>query len=291
MLIASALGAAALLDRRLTRAGRSDLGSFGVDDLGFIFVLCASAVVGAALAIRRRHIVGWLFLALASVTAAIAPSSSYAVYGTLIDPAKPAPARFLAVFEDTAFVVWFVIISLILHLTPTGKALTPRWGRAAAISSTCGAVGFVIAMVSDRDLDPPYEGIQNPLALPGVGGFLAEVASPLILVGTFGLLVGAASLVLRFRRSRGVERQQLLWFAVVAIPAAVCVGASIVVAMTTNNQLALAALAGLGMALVPIGAGLAISRYHLYDIDRILSRGLTWLLVSGCARPPSMRPW
>jgi hypothetical protein len=100
----------------------------------------------------------------------------------------------------------------------------------------------------------------------------------LLLTG-LGIPVGAASLVVRFRRSRGVERQQLRWLALAAALLAV-----VVLAMVTLGAAGLEApfgwLSAGCVVLLPLAIGAAILRYRLYDLDRIISRTLAWGLLT-----------
>jgi len=138
--------------------------------------------------------------------------------------------------------------------------------------------------VASGPLDPHYQLLGGPFDLRGLGGVLL-VVNQLALAGTtLAVVVGAGSLVVRFRRARGVERQQLRWVAsaaalvVLAAPVAlggVAVGATAVVTWTLSTCL----------ATLPLALGAAILRYRLYDLDRIVSRtlayGLLTLLLGG----------
>jgi hypothetical protein len=88
------------------------------------------------------------------------------------------------------------------------------------------------------------------------------------------IVLSWASFVVRFRRSRGVERQQLRWFLVGASVLGAQIVFSIVLNPPSNWPFAL------GSSAVPIAAGIAITRYHLYDLDRLLSRAVAYLAVS-----------
>jgi uncharacterized oligopeptide transporter (OPT) family protein len=91
--------------------------------------------------------------------------------------------------------------------------------------------------------------------------------------------LGAWSLVVRFSRAGGVERQQLRWLVVAAVPVAAAVTVLAVQALT-GSQVDLGWLVGVCLAVLPLGIGAAILRYRLYDLDRILSRTLTWGLLT-----------
>jgi hypothetical protein len=128
-------------------------------------------------------------------------------------------------------------------------------------------------------LAPEHPEVENPLAVPVPTGLLlavAAVAAVLVLV----TLVGAAgSLVVRFRRARGTERQQLRWLAVGAALAAMALLVAVTAGAMGRDGVVLAAL-GTCVALLPLATGAAILRYRLYDLDRILSRTLAYGLLT-----------
>ena len=94
-----------------------------------------------------------------------------------------------------------------------------------------------------------------------------------------GLVAAGFSLLVRFRRSQGVERRQLLWLAVAVVPLPAFVALAF---YASEDHPLLLSLATAGfVVLIPVAAGLSIAKYHLYDVERILSRAVTYLLVSG----------
>jgi hypothetical protein len=126
--------------------------------------------------------------------------------------------RAAAVIGDGSFVPWLVLVAFVLHLTPTGSTLGRRWALAARVTALAGTFCLAARLISPRTLSAPYERVTNPWALAK----LAEVTDPIaaaatLLVGA-GLIVAGASLVVRFHRARGADRQQLLWLALVAVP-------------------------------------------------------------------------
>ena len=98
-------------------------------------------------------------------------------------------------------------------------------------------------------------------------------------VAGLAIPAGAWSLAVRFRRARGVERQQLRWLAVGAAPVAVAVAALTAQALT-GNEVNLNWLPGVCLAILPLAIGAAILRYRLYDLDRIISRTVTYGLLT-----------
>jgi hypothetical protein len=95
-----------------------------------------------------------------------------------------------------------------------------------------------------------------------------------------GLLVSAGSLVVRFRRARGLERQQLRWLALAAALSAVALLVAVAVAVLGAPLGVVLFAAGISVALLPLATGAAILRYRLYDLDRIISRTLAYGLLT-----------
>ena len=120
---------------------------------------------------------------------------------------------------------------------------------------------------------------MDPVTIPALAGavLVAIVVGFFLTVG--GLVVGAGSLVARFRRARGVERQQLRWLALAA--ALTGVGAAVVgVGMAMGATAVPLFAAGVCLVLLPLATGAAILRYRLYDLDRIISRTLAYGLLT-----------
>ena len=207
-------------------------------------------------------------------------------YGLLARPGALPAARWVAVYSPATLYVGFVCVGLVLLLTPSGSLPSPRW-RWWAWLSAAGPVVFILALTVGPGLViMPYQSVIDRFTVPALAGAVVAAIAGAFAIAAGGLAVGVWSLVVRFRRARGVERQQLRWVAFAAamtvLPAAL-VGASVVVDATGAVLVVLAA--GVCMALLPLAVGVAILRYRLYDLDRIISRtlayGLLTLLLGG----------
>jgi len=276
------LAAALPLDRSLTAAGRGDLANLvKLEAVPILLGIASAAVVGLALATRRSsNPVGWLFLGLADSIALSAFTDNYGRYGALVrEPPLPGSSA-VAVYGDTSFVAWLIFLSLILLLTPTGRPPSPRWRWLAATIVVAGVASILFHLVSAAPLEPPVDAVRNPMAVTALGDIPLFAGFVTLIICNLAFLVAAASIVVRFRRSRGDERRQLLWLVLVALVLPVVVVASFVAAYTQQPAL-LIITAGLYVAVVPVGAGLSITRYHLYDVDRIVSRATSYVLLSG----------
>lgn len=274
VLVAAALAGIVATDRALP----PDLGLLRTGgDWVYVVAAVTSTAVGTALtAGRPRHPVGWCFLGLGLSIGGSGALSSYGLWGTLFHPGSLPAAAEVAAVCNVLFIVWLVLIGLVCYLTPTGQQLSPGFGWAARAMVAAAAVWLGLSVISTEPMDMPFEAVPNPWA---VATSLGPVGSVAAVVTNALLLVGAASLVVRFRRARGDERRRLLWMAVAVLPLPAVVVLAFVASRTGDDQL-LNAAAGIEVAVLPVGAALSITRYHLYDVERILSRAVSYLLVS-----------
>jgi hypothetical protein len=141
------------------------------------------------------------------------------------------------------------------------------------------AVTLVAATVAPGSLDPLAQFVAGPMDPQVYGGALRVANQLALLVGILTVLAGAASLVVRFRHARGVERLQLQWVALAAALTGLSILATaVLVAVGEVNLGAWASV--VGVAFLPLATGAAILRYRLYDVDRIVSRTLGYGLLT-----------
>jgi MFS family permease len=249
-----------------------------------VLATVSAAAVGALVASRRpRHPVGWLLLGVGLALVVTLLVQAYVDYGLLARPGSLPGARYLAGFAYGTALIWVSCAGFVLLLTPTGSLPSPRWRWWARLAAAAPVMMVLGSVVQPDPLAPDYYG--NPLAVPVLARVLAVLAVAGAAVVLASLLVGAGSMVVRFRRARGVERLQLRWLAYAAALAAGLLLVALVAAfLLANDNLVFMSLA-LGMALLPLATGAAILRYRLYDIDRIVSRtvayGLLTVLLGG----------
>jgi hypothetical protein len=190
---------------------------------------------------------------------------------------------------DANVVVIPALIGFVLLLTPIGKLPSPRWRWWARVAAAAPVVGLVSLTLGP--FREPGQAVANPLAVGALAGPLRVVRGVAFAVAGLAIPVGAWSLVVRFRRARGVERQQLRWLAVAAVAVAV---AALATQALTGSEVDLGWLAGVCLAVLPLAIGAAILRYRLYDLDRIISRTLAYGLLTlllAVATPGSCWGW
>ncbi len=241
-----------------------------------VFVMLPS--VGAILAIRRpANPIGWLFIATALGFIIGIFSTEYVGRAGIGGASLP----FVVLVDWVS--AWCGNLSIILAavwiplLFPDGHLPGPRWrvvAWAAAILTVVGTLALAIV----PDGEHGYAGtLPNPIAVSGPIGEVAAAFVNLYFPALVVLcLLSLSSLANRFHRSRGVERQQLKWFlfAVGFLVAAVAASAA------TQLEVAWVAVL-LGLSSLPVAAGIAILRYRLYDIDRLVSRTIAYVAVTG----------
>ena len=244
-----------------------------------LLVTVSAATVGALVASRRPgHPVGWLLLGVGLGLVVTELIQAYVDYGLLARPGSLPGARYLAGFAYSTVLLWVSCAGFVLLLTPTGSLPSPRWRWWARLAAAAPVVMVVGAVVQPDPLAPDYHG--NPLAVPALARVLVVPAVAGVVVVLVSLLVGAGSLVVRFRRARGTERLQLRWLAYAAALAAGLLLVALVAGFLLANDNVTFASLSLGMALLPLATGAAILRYRLYDIDRIISRTLAYGLLT-----------
>jgi hypothetical protein len=250
-----------------------------------VLSLVSAATVGAVLAARRpRHPVGWLLLVLGLSLALGGVVPAYAAYGLLARPGALAAAHAVARSWPVTVVTAQTALAFVLLLTPTGSLPSPRWRWWARVTAAAAVILLVGLAVARGPLDPQYQVLGGPFDFRGQGGVLLVVNQLALAFTTLAVVVGAASLVVRFRRAGGVERQQLRWVAWAA-------GLAVLGAVVALGGLAVGATAVVTWAIstcfavLPVAIGAANLRYRLYDLDRIISRtlayGLLTLLLGG----------
>jgi hypothetical protein len=276
------LAATAWLDRLLRRAGLPELTWLEASSIPLVVAAVSAATVGAVLTARRpHHPVGWLLLGLGLSLTMWGLTFAYTRYGLVARPGALLAASYLAGFHTGTTLIWLSCASFVLLLTPTGSLPSPRWRWWARVAAAAAVVWLLASVVHPAPLYPEYPAVGNPLAVPFLSRGLLDVVQPAAAVVVLAsLVVGAGSLVGRFRRARGTERLQLRWMAWGAGLAAVAL-LTAMAALVLEDDLHLTDLAlGVTAAVLPLATGAAILRYRLYDLDRIISRTLAYGLLT-----------
>jgi hypothetical protein len=247
------------------------------------------AVVGGFLVARRPHyVMGWLLAAVPLLLGVLSSAHSYAAYQILEAGREPTLALSLLAWPNNWY--WYLTLSIfflyIPLIFPTGRLPSRRWRIVAWVGSvgvvgvcSLGAISGEIGLQVSQTAAGPAETIPNPLGVAGVVHVeqlpVMEIFGAVLLASMLGAL---ASLVVRFRGSGGVERQQIKWLALAFTFLPLSLGLEMLGAQLTEQLQGIGFLAGLNA--IPLAIGLAVLRYRLYDIDRIISRTLAYVLLT-----------
>jgi hypothetical protein len=182
---------------------------------------------------------------------------------------------------------WLLFIFPIFHLLqvfPTGRVLTPRWRWLAYLE--VGMIVVFLALVTfSEEIGPSSEEVSSTVSNPI--GFVPSTIweSGFSEAWTVGLLIlvvgGGASTVVRFRRARATERQQLKWLLGALVIFAVVYAISAITVETFNSNIFLDVLFLLSVVAIPLAMTLAVLRYRLFDIDLIIRKTLVYGLLTG----------
>ena len=238
-------------------------------------VVVSFGVVGAVVITHLPdNRVGWLLWGSGAVLAWATAGTAYAT-NSVVSCGGCLPATVpIAVLTNMAFGPVVGVVGIFIPLLfPNGRLPSPRW-RPVAWFGIVATVAFTISIAVTPG--PMSGGVENPIGIdaPGAQNGAIQIVS---LAGLCAAIVLAlASVVWRFRHSGAVERQQLRWFEY----AGVLMLAGLVVGLAGPFDAAWVVMfAGLG--LMPLATGIAILRYRLYDLDRLVSRTIAYAVVTG----------
>jgi hypothetical protein len=260
-------------------------------DIAIVIIMMSLALVGLAVARRQPgNPLGWVFLALAALSALGVSAGAYAVLSYRLG--HHLPLGVAAVFLALYWCPLIVVFPLVILLFPDGRLPSARWrpvlwgylavGACWPVSVYAVAIGAVatgnLRILPGGDL----RAVDDPA---GSSVWLGSVEAVILPVLAVFWLVFVARQVLSWRRAGGERRQQLKWL---MSGAAVCMAATTVIAVgatldTSASPAAQAVFNGaaIGIAALPVSVGVAILKYRLYDIDRIISRTLAYAIVTG----------
>jgi hypothetical protein len=271
------------LDQLLRQTGRPELVVLVPSAVAPVLGTVSTATVGVLVAGRRpAHPVGWLLLAFGLSLSAAGVTVAYSNYG--VAHAGAPAAGLVALYVPATIVTAIACNAFVLLLTPTGSLPSPRWRWLAGVTAATPVALLLVVSVLAGSANRPPQAVDSPLDLGALEGGLLAAYQAAFAVGITTTVVATASLVVRFRRARGVERQQLRWVALATVLVALL--AIVHLTALALGAYALAPLAGgLNPAILAAAIGAAILRYRLYDLDRIVSRtiayGLLTVLLAG----------
>jgi hypothetical protein len=247
----------------------ADFGVTGLNNAVGIVFIGAFATVGALLAWKRpKNPIGWLL-------SAIGLAFTVAAFGVFL--AHFPRTLTLANWLGFLYFVEFGLCVFVVLLFPTGELPSRRW-RPVAWAAGAGLAGWILGCAFAPAIITVSPTMRNPV---GVTGSAGDIFKLMALGG--GVLIAAAglaavlSLTFRYRRAGTTERAQLKWLVYAAAVIVVAVLVTVPIASTDFQN----AISSGAIALVPVAIGIAVLRYRLYDIDRVISRTVAYAIVTG----------
>jgi hypothetical protein len=259
------------------------VGRIGLPDMWIALVVLSYAVIGALIVnTHRSHVIGWMFCGAALSFGFSSFAGQYAIQALVVAPGTLPFGYAMAWFGFWTDMPGIAVVALFLPLLfPDGRLPSPRWKPVAYFAAANVVLAVVLTMLAPATYaDAGYASIRNPLGLDQYAevfdklGFLLQ---PLLLVL---VIVSGVALFDRLRRADAEERQQIKWFAfagaVVLASFVIEAGARLASDLAGPAQV----LAILGISAIPAAVGIAILRYHLYDIDLIVNRTIVYVLLT-----------
>jgi uncharacterized membrane protein YhdT len=234
--------------------------------------------VGAIVASRRpENPVGWLLCLYGLVISISYFCAEYAIYALLAEPNSLPAAEVLVWIVSWMLSIIVGLPALLYLLFPTGRLPSRRWRWVAWLIAALVLAGVITSAFSSGALMGVLGPIRNPL---GIEGFTGVYKALLYFISPVALSAVVLSVFMRLRRAAGVERQQIKWFAYAAAASVMATSLAYLVPGVIDTPLWFERM---GFALniafipaIPIAIGIAILRYRLYDIDRIINRTLVY---------------
>ena len=249
---------------------------------GLAVAVIIDASVGAILTLRRPgNVVGLILL----VAANLIPLTFLGFIGGAVPTEGPRSQDVLAglsaLLGSLGISPTLIVAGPLLALVfPNGHLPSPRWRWAVGAIALVVAVGSVIVVLRPGPVGPSLA--DNPFGITGLSGsepFWSIGESLAIAAIPASLLLALAAVIVRVRRSEGVERAQLKWF--VAANVVVGVFLTLGIADGATSPTLFDILSTWSLSLPPLAVGIAILRYRLFEIDRLIARTVSWAVVTG----------
>jgi hypothetical protein len=270
--------ATSLVISAATSASGEDLGGFDAFSMAISILGIVAVTIGVMILWQRpRNVIGAMLVVGALLVMGTFLGWPTAAYRASIGgPHDPLGVLALLYSTNALLIGVFLLFPALGILFPDGRMPSRRWRLPFA-----GLVGAMALSAVIRTFAPwpPDAGMVNPFAIPGVPATVGSLSDGIAAAAVFvsaGLAVVAV--VTRFRRASGVERAQLKWFLAALSVSAVLFPISFATDLGPADLIDVLSVAA--ACLVPVAVGIAILRYHLYDIDRLISRTIAYTIVT-----------
>jgi hypothetical protein len=250
-------------------------------DSWYLLLFMSFATVGALVASRQPgNAIGWIFCYLGLSFPLAGAGEEYALYALVTEPGSlPGGEGLVWLTALLGGPIVFAVFALVFLLFPDGRLLSRRWRLVVWLDLIAVVCLFAWAFEPEPLGNLGLVRLANPFGVEGLAALLGKLG----MVGLFMTLAvavaGGISLVLRFRRARGVERQQLKWFAFsgVVFCAVFAIGPVLwYLPESPGTEWIWTVLFLVGASTIPVAVGISILRYRLYEIDLIINRTLVY---------------
>ncbi len=241
-----------------------------------------TAAVGLVIGVRRPgHLIGLLLAGTALVFAITAAAEGYGRYVVLAGHDSMPAGQWAVLLANASWPLVFAGATAIALVFPDGALPSQRWRVTAWTSAVSIAGVLILSLFSPEPFDQPFQQVVNPL--PARPAMLAPLELVFLAGMLASLVAGGLAIRSRYRTSQGPERQQILWLAssswLIPLTLLVCIVDLVVPGELDPLVFALVLTTALA---VPVSIGIAILRWHLYDLDRVVNRTLVYGVLTGC---------
>jgi len=245
-----------------------------------VVVALTYSIVGGIIASRRpRNPIGWILCAGGCFSGVSLFSQGYSTYALLARPDALPGGVWAAWAAAWSWIPSLGVLPLLLLLFPTGRVLSPRWRVVAWVTSVSIVGACAVASTLPFELIAPQLPVDNPMTV-GLARSANAPAQALFAAVLFGSLISSVvSIFLRFRRANAEERSQLKWLGYAGFFLIASLGLNLALFAGSDSG-AGAILPSLGVAAIPVGMGVSILKFRLYDIDRVVSRTLLYAVLT-----------
>ena len=256
-----------------------------VGTVAMVAAFFAFPTMGALIISRRpENTVGWIFCVIGLGTATTSFSAAFTQHALASHTDTQLIVGLVEMLGNTVWPINLGMGTLLLFLFPTGRLPSPRWRFVFWLDVVVIALSVLSAMItpgyqeSTPGTSGPPDRIWNPLGISGIGPLLDAVSGFGGLLFVFCALASVAAIITRYVKSRDVQRQQIKWFAL-GTAAMVAILVPSIIIIPNENTLSNVTFA-IGIVMLPIGAGIGVLRYRLFDIDVIINRTLVYGLLT-----------
>jgi len=237
-------------------------------------------ILGGLIASRRpENPIGWMWLCVGLGIALSSFAWSYADYALAEPGSLPAPRTVGTLVAGVGWTVALTLVPLLLLLFPGGRLPSPRWRFFAWAVVAAGTLALILGPFLPGQ--GGFAPVENPFGLGGaLGTVISVLANASVLVIFVATVPSALSLVFRYRRAAGVERQQIKWFAYAAVLFGSLIPLDLFSLDEPLGDVAWSLLNAVTLLGLYAAVGIAILKHRLYDIDRVINRTLVYGAVT-----------